>query len=106
MNRVKDKIKPEEDMEVVEKNTHIPATEKNDGWFKAAFMLFFSGLVATMWHFVKKPVLITLRWTVISGAVFLFLLFVREEPVPISAMAISIIMIVLGAVGVALIRKD
>lgn len=106
MKIVKDKVKPEVDMNATNNISSSPTPEKNENWIINTLGLIFSGLALTVWHFAKKPILIGLRWMVLSGGVFVGLLLVRDDAAPPAAIALSVAMMIIGAIGVALIRRD
>ena len=106
MKIVKDKVKQEIDMNALDNISSAPAPEKKGNWIINTLGLICSGIAITIWHFAKKPILIALRWIVISGGFFLAILFTQTEKIPPSVIALSIVMIVIGAIGVALIKRD
>ncbi|HHQ4679917.1 TPA: hypothetical protein ACSP3E_003226 [Aeromonas veronii] len=106
MKIVKDKVESEVDMNVTNNIASSPTPEKKENWIVNTLGLILSGLALTLWHFAKKPVLTALRWMVLSGGVFVVLLLVREDTPPPAAIALSVSMMVIGAIGIALIRRD
>ena len=106
MKIVKDKVKSEVYMNATDNISNSPTPEKNENWIISTLGLIFSGIVLTVWHFAKKPLLIGLRWMVLSGGVFLGLLLLRNDATSPAGIALAITMIVIGAIGVALIRRD
>lgn len=92
-------------MNATDNISNAPTPEKRCNWAIIAIGMFFSGIALTFWHFAKKPILVGLRWILVSGGVFMGLLLAREDALPPAALILAIAMIIIGAIGVALIRR-